>query len=281
MTRAGLADDYAYCEEIVRKRESNFSLGFQFLPPDKKLAIHVVYAFCRYVDDISDEYEGDPRGLLKEWEEELKRIYGPHEPSHAIGRALKDLITRYKIPSDGFLDLIRGCERDQLQKNYRTFGELSEYCELVATSIAKVSLPVYGWHDYAKAFPHARDLSFAFQLTNILRDVREDALRGRCYLPSEDLFRYGLKIEDLVNRPAEAKGAAELFRQEGERCEAYFKSGRAVLEYLESDSRLCVRIMTDAYYTLLRKILENPVRALQAQTVLTPEDKFKITGKTP
>lgn len=271
-----------YCEALTQRRESNFSLGFRLLPPEKKKAIHVVYAFCRYVDDIADENAAVAgiEGLLAQWEEELARVYGKGDPSHPIGIALCDVLRRFSIPREGFLELIEGCRMDQRRKTYPDFEALSVYCELVATSIAKVSLPVYGFHDYEKTFPPARDLSFAFQLTNILRDVKEDDARGRCYLPTADLRRFGIGLEDLFggSRPREI---AAFFRFEGGRCEAYFHRGRGVLEYLDPDSRRCVRVMIDAYHTLLQKILADPPRALEARTVLSPEEKKTITEKAP
>ena len=201
---------------------------------------------------------------------------------HPIGQALLDVLKRYPVPADGFLELIQGCEQDQQKKTYRTFDELSGYCELVATSIAKVSLPVYGFGDLAAIGP-GRDLSFAFQLTNILRDVAEDLGRGRCYLPQEDLF--GLTPERLSKGPGTSPGRGAppeairaLYAFEGERCEAYFKKGGQVLKYLHPDSRRCVSVMTGAYHTLLRKILKDPIQAMRSQTVLNEEDKAAVTG---
>lgn len=273
-----VTDPQAYCEALTKKRESNFSLGFQFLPPDKRRAIHVVYAFCRYVDDIADDTKGeDPSRLLETWKSELFSVYERSQSAHPIGQALIDVLKRFSIPAEGFLDLIRGCEQDQRKKQYQTFSELADYCELVATSIAKVSLPVYGFRDYEEAFGPARDLSFAFQLTNILRDIREDARRGRCYLPQEDLGRFGLTCADVCGGNHRER-IFKLFQFEGERCETHFKKGREVLKYLHADSRHCVRVMIGAYHTLLEKILRDPMRALESQTVLTDDDKKRIIG---
>jgi len=269
--------DFEYCENLVRSRESNFSIGFELLPAEKKRAIHVVYAFCRYVDDISDDMKGaGVKELLEAWLGELDNIYERKKSEHPIGRALVRVNERFAIPADGFRELIHGCVQDQLTKNYSTFSELAIYCELVATSIAKVSLPVYGTDRYKEAFPHARDLSFAFQLTNILRDVAEDLDRGRLYMPADDLARFGIKPEDFISRVPE-KAIADFFLFQGERCERYYAGGRKVLEYLQSDSRPCVRAMTEAYHTILEKILREPIQALRVQTKLDPEEKRRIT----
>jgi phytoene synthase len=278
--KAATEDPYLYCERLVRRRESNFSLGFPFLPAPKRRAIHVVYAFCRYVDDISDESAGGGPSaipeLLGRWRGELDAIYRRGTSGHPIGRALVEVLKSFPIPAEGFLDLIRGCEQDQEKRRYAAFDELSGYCDLVATSIAKVSVPVYGAADPVRAVGPARALSFAFQLTNILRDVREDLGRDRIYLPAEDLERFGVGPEDL--RTGSNRAALEaLYRFEGERAAVYFQKGGEVLEYLHPDSRRCVRVMTGAYRTLLDKILADPVRALERQTVLTDEDKRRIT----
>jgi len=270
---------YEYCEALTKKRESNFSLGFPFLPPEKYRAIHVVYAFCRFVDDVSDESAPqDAAALLAQWQKELANIYAGGEITHPISAALSDVIKQFPIQLEGFQDLIDGCVKDQKVKRYPDFRTLSGYCDLVATSIAKVSLPVYGFEINEAVFPLGRDLSFAFQLTNILRDVAEDLDRGRVYLPQEDLDRFGLTIEEVV-RKAKPEAIGELYRFEGERCEAYFKSGVNVLEYLHPDSRSCVHVMWGAYHTLLEKILADPLRSLESQTVLTQEDQKAIVEK--
>lgn len=272
-----LDDAYRYCEALTRKRESNFSLGFQFLPEDKKRAIHVVYAFCRFVDDVSDEVgSGDPRALLARWTGELDLVYGSSTATHPISTALLDVIKRYPIPRDGFQELVDGCVRDQEYKRYPDFATLTRYCDLVATSIAKVSLPVYGFKADPRVLPLGRDLSFAFQLTNVLRDVAEDLGRGRVYLPAEDFKRFGLTPESVVSGTCDRAQLDAFYRFEGERCEAYFKSGWEVLEYLDADSRPCVRVMWGAYHRLLEKILADPRTSLTAQTVLTPADKTAI-----
>ncbi len=275
---SNLKDAYDYCEALMRKRESNFSLGFQFLPEDKKRAIHVVYAFCRFVDDVSDEVgTGDPKALLARWTGELDLVYGKGQATHPISTALLDVLKRYPIPRDGFQELVDGCVRDQEYKRYPDFKILTRYCDLVATSIAKVSLPVYGFKRDPRILKHGRDLSFAFQLTNILRDVAEDLERGRVYLPLEDFARFGLTPESVVSGTADPAKVDALYRFEGDRCEAYFKSGWEVLEYLDADSRPCVKVMWAAYHRLLEKILADPRLSLQAQTVLTPADKEAIT----
>lgn len=287
-----LEEAYRYCEALMRRRESNFSLGFTFLPEKKRRAIHVVYAFCRFVDDVSDEAEGaeapggpapvksdDPKVLLGRWTRELDRVYKEKTATHPISIALLDVLKSYNIPRDGFQDLVDGCVRDQEYKRYPDFKTLSGYCDLVATSIAKVSLPVYGFRKDPRIIRHGRDLSFAFQLTNIVRDIAEDLERGRVYVPAEDFARFGLTPESLAGGVCEPSRRDAFFAFQAERCETYFKSGWEVLEYLDEDSRPCVRVMWAAYHRLLEKILADPAASLKSQTVLTPADKQAITEK--
>ena len=273
---SSLKEAYDYCIALTKKRESNFSLGFPFLPPEKYQAIHVVYAFCRFVDDISDETQAqDAAVLLSQWQTELAKIYRKEAVTHPISVALADTLKRFPIPKEGFQDLIDGCVKDQNVKRYPTFEALTEYCDFVATSIAKVSLPIYGYLDSPAVFRLGRDLSFAFQLTNILRDVAEDFDRGRIYLPLEHLDRFGVTIEEVVKK-AKPKVIRQLYEFEGDRCEAYFQSGLKVLEYLEPGSRPCVHVMWGAYHTLLQKILDDPLKSLESQTVLSEVDKKSI-----
>jgi 15-cis-phytoene synthase len=267
---------YDYCVALTERRESNFSIGFSFLTSPKKKAITAVYAFCRYVDDIADQGDvSDIMRYLDKWKSELESIYQKGESQHPIGIALLDVLKSVRIPKDGFEDLIRGCQQDQKKKRYKDFGELEEYCDLVATSIAKVSFPVYGVERYDEAFTHGRSLSLAFQLTNILRDIPEDFERGRCYLPDDHLRQFELKPEDFVQRTHE-KRLTECMQLLANRCENFYHEGEKVQDFLHEDSRRCVAVMTETYHTLLRKITRNPLKALELKTVLTHEEKERI-----
>lgn len=194
---AAVRDAYAYCREITRLSSSNFYHAFRLLPAERRSALCAVYAFCRFVDDIADDAgRRQPAELLARWRDELERVYGG-EPTHPIGRALADAVRRYPIPPEYFLDLIRGVELDLSRKRYATFAELHEYCYLVASTVGLMCIEVFGYrHEGARQY--AVDLGVAFQLTNILRDVREDGERGRIYLPLDDLRRFDLGEADLL-----------------------------------------------------------------------------------
>lgn len=267
---------YEYCARLTRRRESNFSLGFKILPKDKKRAIYVVYAACRFVDDLSDDNpERNNEDILLKWRGELDNVYEKQAPQHPIGVALLDVLKRFKVPREGIEELIAGCIQDQTVKTYETFEGLSGYCDLVATSIAKVSLPIYGYNNYEELFPRGRDLSFAFQLTNILRDVAEDYHGGRVYIPQEELTRFGLTAGTLADR-SETDKIRKFYEFQVDRCRKYFDSGYHVLDWIEHDARPCVRAMHGAYKLILEKIAADPIQALQKKTELTHEEKTKI-----
>lgn len=267
---------YEYCERLTRKRESNFSLGFKILPKPKKNAIYVVYAACRFVDDLSDDNpERNNEDILLKWREELDNVYEKKSPQHPIGVALLDVLGRFNIPREGIEELIAGCIQDQTVKTYESFEALSGYCELVATSIAKVSLPIYGYNDYTQLFPLGRDLSFAFQLTNILRDVAEDYHGGRVYLPQDELRQFGLTAKELVEHSSVDK-VLQFYKFQIDRCRRYFDSGYHVLDWIEADAKPCVRAMHGAYKLILEKIAQNPILALDKKTELSHEEKTAI-----
>ncbi len=272
-----LNEAYDYCKDLTSKRESNFALGFPFLPPDKEKAIYVVYAFCRFVDDISDEVgTGDVTQMLRRWTDELDNVYIHQKATHPISMALLDTLKTFKIPRDGFDELIDGCVNDQSIKHYQTFKDLSGYCEYVATSIAKVSLPVYGYKKDPRVAIYGKDLSYAFQLTNILRDIAPDYAIGRVYIPQAELNQFSLTLDDIINHH-KPQAILDFYEFQGKRVQKYFAGGVKVIPFLDRDSQACVSIMEKVYHTLLDKILANPLLSLGQETVLSIDEKESIT----
>ncbi len=275
-----LDEAYQYCENLTGKRESNFSLGFKLLSPEKKRAIYVVYAACRFVDDLSDDQpERNNEDILLKWRGELDNVYIHQAPQHPIGVALLDVLKTFEIPREGIEELIQGCIQDQTIKRYQTFEALSGYCDLVATSIAKVSLPIYRYTNYDQLFSHGRDLSFAFQLTNILRDVSEDFDGGRMYLPQDEIKRFDLS-ESALARGSDPEKILKFYEFQTKRCFDYFDSGFKVLEWIEDDAKPCVRAMHRAYKTILEKISKDPIKALKQKTTLSSEEKRVIVEES-
>src|ERR687895_1718121 len=222
---------YQHCEHIVRTRARNFSYGIRLLPPPKRQALSAVYAFARRVDDIGDgdapterrlAQLADVRGRLDGLAAAAPVAYG--DP---VLIALADAAVRYPIPLDAFAELIDGCEADVRGTSYKTIDDLVRYCRNVAGSIGRLSLGVFGADSRAAADPLADALGVALQLTNILRDIREDRLNGRVYLPAEDLERFGCELDLAVPDPPDRLRA--LVRFEVERAREWYDQGLRLL----------------------------------------------------
>ena len=227
MSDAAVTRAYAYCHEVTRRSGSSFAQAFRLLGPERRAALDAVYAFCRFVDDVADGLDAgarDPAALLARWREEIDRVYAG-TATHPIGIALADAARRFALPQRHFTDLIRGVEMDLSRRRYATFDELED----TATWSPRPSAPLH--RDSAAgigAVDYARDLGVAFQLTNILRDVREDGARGRLYLPLEDLARFGCDEDELLAGHYSARVGALMA----------FECGRARAYYLRASGSL-------------------------------------------
>ncbi len=254
MTATALAEAHAYCHEVLRRSGSSFAQAFRLLGPERRAALDAVYAFCRFVDDVADGLEPgrrDPGTLLGRWREELDAVFDG-APSHPIGVALADAVRRYGLPRRHFIDLIRGVEMDLSRRRYQTFDELEEYCYLVASTVGLLCIEIFGHRDPGAA-GYARDLGVAFQLTNILRDVREDAARGRLYLPLEDLARFGCAEDELLaGRYSPRVGALMAF--ECGRARAYYLRARGSLAAEDRRALAPAEAMRLIYERLLARI---------------------------
>jgi 15-cis-phytoene synthase len=272
-----LEQAHQHCEAVTRERAANFFYGIRLLPPDKRRAMYAVYAFARRVDDIGD---GDLPAA-----EKLRLLAGERAAVVRMGRdaddpvlaALGDACARFGLPVDALTDLIDGVEMDVREVRYETFDELVDYCRRVAGSIGRLSLAIFGAQDMAKAQPLADDLGVAMQLTNILRDVREDRGRGRTYLPAGDLRRFGVG-EDLLSAPADAEAA--LVRFEAQRARAWFDRGLELVPLLDPRSASCVAAMTGIYRRILDRIERDPSHALLTRVSLAPWEKAWVAVRS-
>jgi len=247
-----LLDAYEACEALTRAAAGNFYYGIRLLPADKRRAMCAVYAFARRVDDIGDG--GHPaqrkRELLAQARAELDRPDG--SPMRV---ALADAEARFGLPREALSDLIDGVEMDVSGRRYETFEELLDYCRHVAGTIGRLCVAIFGAREPARADRLAEELGVAMQLTNILRDVREDAERGRLYLPAEDLERFG--CPDPLAAPVAQ--FASLIRFEAQRAAERFSRGLALLELLDGRSAACVAAMSGIYRRILERIERNPL----------------------
>jgi squalene synthase HpnC len=264
-------ESYEICHNIARAARSNFYYAFYLLPKQKRDGLAALYAFMRLVDDVADE--GDDlnakrRGLAK-WRAELdeavtgldQRFDGnaalPLLDSASVGAkqvlpALVDTIRRYKMPTRYLHDLISGAEMDLTITTYPTYDRLREYCYRVAGTVGLTCTHVFGFHD-SRALDLAEKLGLAFQLTNIIRDVHDDYVLGRVYLPEEDLGRYGVSNIDL-GRSEATLGMRELLRFEADRAWQNYEEGAALLDMIDKESRPTLWLLTHTYSALLARI---------------------------
>ncbi|MFA1539952.1 presqualene diphosphate synthase HpnD [Actinomadura monticuli] len=272
---------YRHCENVVRSQARNFSYGIRLLPAPKRRALSAVYAFARRVDDIGDDHAAPPAARLSRLGDERERLAGAAaHPSDPVLVALSDAADRYPIPLEAFGELIDGCEADVRGETYDTFDDLHWYCRCVAGAIGRLSLGVFGTSDPETAAPRADALGVALQLTNILRDVREDGLSGRVYLPAKDLARFGVTLErDASGRLTDdPERLAGLIRFEADRAEEWYATGLRLLPMLDRRSAACAGAMAGIYRHLLKRIKADPLAALDTRTSLPAWEKAAVSA---
>jgi phytoene synthase len=264
-----------YCSRLTRKSRSNFYYSFLFLAKDKRQAMYAVYAFCRSVDDIADGQASgaEKRGRLDEWRCELDRCY-EGKPGHPISVRLAQSMRRFPIPKELFEELIAGVEMDLTQHRYPTFHDLYEYCYRVAGVVGLMCIEIFGYRN-PKAKDYAINLGVALQLTNIMRDVRVDAERGRIYLPQEELARFGYTEEEL-RRGAYTPTFVELMRFSAARARRYFQNARELLAAEDRRSLVAAEIMGAIYYRLLEAIEASGYRVFDRTITLPTTHKLWI-----
>lgn len=244
--------------QITRKSDSNFYYAFLLLPQARRRAIYALYSFCRKLDDCVDEPDGGGEEGLRCYLDEVDRAYAG-QPTTPLGRDLADTVARFPIPRACFDEIADGCRMDLTVSRYRTIDDLRLYCRRVASAVGLASIEIFGYRDPATR-EYAVELGLALQLTNILRDIGSDAVRGRLYLPQEDLARFEVD-ESVVLDVARADGPAEgrlldLLRFEAERARAHYERAREVLPRVDRRHLLAAEIMGAIY----REILEELVR---------------------
>jgi phytoene synthase len=275
-----VATAYRDCERITRRAAANFFYGIRLLPRDKRQAMSAVYAFARTIDDIGDG-DLDPVGKLEALAAQRRRLAilaGPGLNGHRdpVLIALADAQARFDLPLDALEHLIDGVERDVSGTTYETFDELVVYCRCVAGSIGRLCLAIFGDSGGAEAPELADDLGVAMQLTNILRDVREDEANGRVYLPAEDRRAFG--CEDLDTAPPEA--VAALVRFEAGRAHEWFDRGLGLVEVLDARSTSCVLAMTGIYRSILDRIAREPAAVMRTRISLPAWEKAWVAARS-
>jgi 15-cis-phytoene synthase len=283
-----VAAAYRQCETITRQQAKNFAYGIALLRADKRRALSAVYAFARRIDDIGDGTLPVPEKvaeLATARAAVLAVAAGTAADAAATGDqvliALRDAADRFPIPLAAFGELIDGCEADVRGVSYTTFAELEHYCRCVAGSIGRLSLGVFGCANPAVASPLADSLGIALQLTNILRDIREDLGNGRVYLPAEDLARFGCTLTPPAADGAGPDGKidgpmAGLIRFEADRARAWYQTGLQLIPMLDWRSAACTGAMAGIYRRLLEHIAARPDEALATRMSLPGREKLMI-----
>ena len=263
-----------YCQEVARREAANFYWGFIALPHDKRVAIYALYDFAREVDDEADLHGSDQvKERLDGHRHRLSACLAGHTPD-PVARVLAEVIPRYQIPKRELDELILGVEMDLLNTRYRTWEELRNYCRLVASTIGRMCVRIFGFED-PSALHLADDLGIALQLTNILRDVREDAGLGRIYLPLEELERFGVEEQALLDG-SPGPGWPDLVHFQVERARRYYTSGLGVTKLIPTSSAACVRTMAGIYRGILDRIERDPEAPLRSRVRLSTAAKAAV-----
>jgi len=274
---ASLDADYERCAQVTRRSRSSFYYAFILLPPERRRALHAVYAFCRFIDDIADDESiREPALLLKRWREELDRVYAG-APTRALSRALADSARRFNIPRELFEEIINGVEMDLSRKRYQSWEELRPYCYRVASALGLICIEIFGYRN-PSAKLYAENLGLALQLTNILRDVREDAERGRIYLPLEDLARFNVSEEEILGG-VYSPNFVRLMDFEARRARELYALAQSELAAEDRATLLTAEAMRLIYAALLERIIKSNYRVLDRRHSLSAPHKLYLVGR--
>lgn len=272
-----LARDYDRCARLTRRSSSNFYYAFILLPGTRRRALYAVYAFCRFIDNIADdETDREPAAMLARWRRELDTVYAG-TPSHPISRALGDSVARFHIPRRYFDEVIAGVEMDLTRRRYQSFEDLRLYCYRVASAVGLICIDIFGYRN-PRTEVYAENLGIAFQLTNILRDVREDAARGRIYLPLEELARFGVTEEQILNGVYTAQFRA-LMEFEAMRARNFYSAAERSLPAEDRGTLLTAEAMRLIYGDLLQRIERVDYRVFDHRCRLSAPRKLFLVGR--
>ena len=278
-TQPDLDAAYDLCRRITKAEAKNFYYAFRTLPAAKRRAIYAAYAFCRLCDDISDE--DMPR------EERLAGFTGVRESlaqarqdrcDEPVFAALGDAAMRFGIPWEHFDEIVAGVEMDLDVTRYESFDDLREYCYKVASVVGLVSIRIFGHDEHPEVETYAIDLGLAMQLTNILRDIKEDAGRDRVYIPQDELRRFGVSETDLTNSVMNGP-FRDLMRFQVERAREFFDSGRMLIPLLAPDARACTAVLIGVYSSILDRIEAADYDVFSQRVSLSAGEKLVTMAK--
>lgn len=268
-----------YCQHKAADSGSSFYYSFLFLPGNRRRAITALYAFCREVDDVVDECQ-DPQVAATKlvwWRQQLTKLYAG-QPDHPVTQALLPVLGEFSLPQEQLLEIIDGMEMDLQQTRYLDFKALSLYCYRVASVVGLLAAEIFGYQD-RQTLKYAHDLGMAFQLTNIIRDVGEDARRGRVYLPIDELQRFNVPVADILNA-RHSDNFRRLMEFQIERAEQYYAQAMSELPARDRKTQRPGLVMAAIYRTLLDEIKRDGCQVLSQRTSLTPIRKLWIAWRT-
>jgi 15-cis-phytoene synthase len=270
---------YRECEQITWSQARNFAYGIRLLPPAKRRALAAIYAFARRVDDIGDGMlPADDK--LQQLERARQDIEALSDTDDLVIMALADVAKRFPVPMEAFGEIIDGCIADVKGTSYETFDELHHYCRCVAGSVGRLSLGIFGYREKDSQAPQlADDLGIALQLTNILRDIREDYQNGRVYLPAEDLRKFDVAIGRDIDTARLSPQFGKLMEFEVGRARDWYATGFKLLPLLDYRSRACTGAMAGIYRTLLERIAAQPTAVLTSRVSLSGSQKGMVAVK--
>ncbi len=268
-----------YCQERAAASGSSFYYSFLFLEPRRRQAITAFYAFCREVDDVVDECPdaGLARTKLTWWRSEVQALYEGH-PTHPVTQALMESLKHFSLPQEQLQEIIDGMEMDLEQVRYADFKALHLYCYRVASVVGLLAAEIFGYKD-RQTLKYAHDLGLAFQLTNIIRDVGEDAQRGRIYLPQDELHRFGVTAADLM-QARYGDNFSRLMAFQVERAREMYRQAFSQLPASDRKAQRAGLIMAAIYQATLAEIVRDNYRVLDQRISLPPLRKLWLAAKT-
>ena len=270
-----LEESYAYCRKVARGRAKNFYYSFLLLEKPQRDAMCAIYAFMRYCDDLSDDISGgSTAATMERWRSDMVAALAGTCDSHLVWPAFRDAVERYRIPHEYFHQMIDGVSSDLVPRKVETFEELYKYCYQVASVVGLTIIHIFGFED-PKALLLAEKCGVAFQLTNIIRDVREDWELGRRYIPAEDLIRFGADPLNL----GETDGWFRTLVFEGMRARAYYDESRPLIGMVHPKSRRSLWALVEIYSRLLKRIEDFGFNVFHVRLRLTTPEKILIVGK--
>ena len=269
-----------YCKQKVAQSGSSFTVSFIFLPKPKRDAMTALYAFCREVDDVVDECTDYNVAQIKLnwWKTEITNLYAS-KPQHPVSKALQPFVAQFNLSQEHFLEIIDGMEMDLKFNRYEDFKQLQLYCYRVASCVGLLTVQIFGYQN-RKTLKYAHDLGMAFQLTNIVRDVGEDARRGRIYLPLDELKKAKVSEEDIL-KGAETPQIKELMEFQIERAESFYDKALRELPAEDAKQQRAGLMMAAIYRTLLREIkMDGAEKVLNHKVAIPPMRKLMLALKT-